>query len=994
MDDYVDARDDTLATAGRTPENALFVVANGPGAGTGTSWESPYVTLQQAIDRINADGIDQFDQIWMAAGTYVPTVRSIPSEPQSVRFELPDGVSIYGGFAGNELRIEDRTFEAGPTILSGDVNNDDLPGFVNRTDNASALLCRFFASKPMVFDGLTLSGVSNGDGTSFLDQTVLEYGGPQCTMRRCRLTDNSNFRGNLVRMRATDINGGTFLVEDVLVDGNQVSEEGLVIGVGTDTVTCVNITLRDNSRDLMTNDSFMLRVAGVHVEVLSCEFSGQVGHGLHGLLVQGDDVLVDECSFTDNEGSGLFLAPTGGLVRSCIFERNGTLAGSALRTSGAPNSPPSLIIEDCTFEHNGNFDGTFSVGAIELEAPARVRSCAFNSNRGSIAGAVSVERGETIIELSTFRDNIAMDGMGAILFNDPQSGFTCVNIDQCVFEGNIGVDGVGGVGGNLDAGTISNSVFRRNSGDIFGAISVRNTVITNVDCIDNTSRSGFGAVSIGSSCVIDRCRLVGNVSENIGALWSSGTGNVVQNSIFSGNVATNGAGAIRVSGLSGTTLRNCTIVRNQMSPGHAAIEVSGSNPTRIENCVLWKNTAGLLVTECSQIMIEPGTDEVTITSCLIDGLDEFRGAGNIEGNPEFVDEFGFDLVPGSIDDQLQPSVVSPLINAGTFPDAYDESALDLDGASRVVACRVDIGAYEFDGPDVPVQDCNGNGVGDACEILFGITDDCDSNSVPDECDIARGDADDCNANGIRDECEVAAGLALDCNANGIPDACDLIDPQDGDCNANAIPDSCDLDPLVEVSAGPFCFDVIPPPFAFDLTFDSIPVSDVIFEFSARGDFGSSGEFLTVSLNDTQLGNLFTIGFDCADRNSIEVVTLTAEEFIAAVPSGLAHFTIQATNVSTVQCAGSNVDVSISFMREPVLFDDDNDGEPDNCEPDPCFADCAPPGGNGVVNIDDLFVVLGDFGQVDSPCDIAPIGGDGVVNITDLLAVLNVFGRCD
>jgi len=65
---------------------------------------------------------------------------------------------------------------------------------------------------------------------------------------------------------------------------------------------------------------------------------------------------------------------------------------------------------------------------------------------------------------------------------------------------------------------------------------------------------------------------------------------------------------------------------------------------------------------------------------------------------------------------------------------------------------------------------------------------------------------------------------------------------------------------------------------------------------------------------------------------------------------------------------------------------------------PCPWDCSPqPFGNGLVNIDDLFGVINDFGT-SGPCDNSPDNGDGTfgngtVNIDDLFGVINNFGPC-
>ena len=74
----------------------------------------------------------------------------------------------------------------------------------------------------------------------------------------------------------------------------------------------------------------------------------------------------------------------------------------------------------------------------------------------------------------------------------------------------------------------------------------------------------------------------------------------------------------------------------------------------------------------------------------------------------------------------------------------------------------------------------------------------------------------------------------------------------------------------------------------------------------------------------------------------------------------------------------------------------------------CIADIAPigpPQGDGVVDVDDLLVVINGWGACgdpkNCPADIAPAGGggggsggDGVVNVDDLLAIINGWGPCD
>jgi hypothetical protein len=67
---------------------------------------------------------------------------------------------------------------------------------------------------------------------------------------------------------------------------------------------------------------------------------------------------------------------------------------------------------------------------------------------------------------------------------------------------------------------------------------------------------------------------------------------------------------------------------------------------------------------------------------------------------------------------------------------------------------------------------------------------------------------------------------------------------------------------------------------------------------------------------------------------------------------------------------------------------------------PCPADIAPqPGGDGVVDVDDLLMVINSWGNCDNPndcpADIAPLGAaNGVIDVDDLLAIINAWGACD
>lgn len=90
----------------------------------GTNWTTAFARLQDGIDAAADRG---GGEVWVAAGTYVPTTDS----DRNATFQLRPGVGVYGGFLGDETRRDERNFVNNATILSGDIGraNDD-------TDNA------------------------------------------------------------------------------------------------------------------------------------------------------------------------------------------------------------------------------------------------------------------------------------------------------------------------------------------------------------------------------------------------------------------------------------------------------------------------------------------------------------------------------------------------------------------------------------------------------------------------------------------------------------------------------------------------------------------------------------------------------------------------------------------------------------------------------------------------------------------------------------------
>ena len=95
--------------ASRAAGGIIYVDADATGANDGTSWADAFTALQPALEAAQTG-----DQIWVAAGTYTPSLESDPDDPRSASFQMKNGVAIYGGFAGGETRLEQRDWENNP----------------------------------------------------------------------------------------------------------------------------------------------------------------------------------------------------------------------------------------------------------------------------------------------------------------------------------------------------------------------------------------------------------------------------------------------------------------------------------------------------------------------------------------------------------------------------------------------------------------------------------------------------------------------------------------------------------------------------------------------------------------------------------------------------------------------------------------------------------------------------------------------------------------
>ena len=401
-------------TAFARGQTILYVDDNAPDGGDGLSWETAFNDLQDALDVKPGEGTIE---VRVGQGRYVPSLRTDPKDPRTATFQLANKTAIIGGFAGyGEADPDERDLEKYFSTLSGDLNNNDQPNFVNYQENVYHVLTGNGVDNTAALDGCVVRS-GNAGGSGWPDYYSAGGGiinlAARPSILKCTFAVNRARYGGA----AHQFEESAASYANCKFSGNFAIRDGGALysmNVNTSVEGCV---FEENASDH--------RGGAIHYEdtpsvsVLNCAFRSNFSEVGGGISIKGDalphTVILDGCTFIGNEasvgaGAAQLVASETGVVKRCSFSKNygGTIAGAFTATSA---TGINWLIDNCDFIQN---ETDWIGGGVVLGTPSTIVNCMFSRNAALDGGAIvcTTIAAVTLIVNCTLANNI---GSGAYI---------------------------------------------------------------------------------------------------------------------------------------------------------------------------------------------------------------------------------------------------------------------------------------------------------------------------------------------------------------------------------------------------------------------------------------------------------------------------------------------------------------------------------------------------------------------------------------------------
>lgn len=718
----------------------IYVAPGAAGSSNGTSWTDAYTNLQTAITS-SASG----DAIWVKAGTYVPASepnRTTPTyDARNYHFHLKNGVTLYGGFAGDETTLDQRDISRNATILSGGGTKYNI---IYHTWNWSPI----HVNNTAVLDGFTVSGAT-------YSAVLLEDN--SATIRNCTFTGNNGGFGAAINNKPssshTYLENCTFKNNTTGIWGGAMSNNGY----GGRKVYITNCTFVNNSAG---NGGAIYNAYSGSI-VMNSTFSGNSatnGRAIYNDYSAGstmtNSILWDGGSEIFNTASGgitvSYSVVAGGFTGTGNTDADPKFDPAGLQNNGGPVQTIAISRSGSAFD-TGTETGApgadargvvrpqydfIDMGAYESNVPTAiyVDSLAGGTNDGSswanaytdlqtAIGTARFEENNLWVKAGTYKPQPAVTSPvmeRPLLLDVREYHFSLKNgvgiyggfagtetsleardvmANKTILSGDIGIENDTSdncyhvfyhtPASNLDASAILDG-FTITGGNADGTDDsgggmfndTSSPTVTNCTFLENSAAMyGGGMYNEAASPVVTNCTFENNsaATDGGGMLNAPDAAPQVINTTFTGNSATNNGGGM-LNAFCSPTVINCTFTGNTAG-SRAGGMYNASASTVIVNSIFWNNG--------TEIEDDSGADS-TITYSVIQGGWSGTGSNNSTGDP-MLDTDGLQDNGGPV----QTIAIGKSGSAYDTGTATNAPTTDARGFIRPQFDAYDIGAFEI-----------------------------------------------------------------------------------------------------------------------------------------------------------------------------------------------------------------------------------------------------------------------------------------------------------
>ncbi|MBL7952892.1 MAG: hypothetical protein JNM62_14375 [Flavobacteriales bacterium] len=401
----------TLTVAHATHATRYHVRAGATGNDTGFNWNDALVSLQSALS-LSVAG----DEIWVAAGQYKPT----DSFDQMVSFQVPNGVNLYGGFAGGETDLSQRIVANNLTVLNGDIGQPGVDW-----DNSYTVIAYNNINTEITLDGFRIMNGNSANGFHGGGLRVTNSISGHVLVKNCHIVKNvAQTYGGGVYLAAA-----TLTLEDCILEDNDC-------GGGSGGAIC-----NGNNNNGYSN----LSVIGTRF----IKNKGRLGACIYN-TVQYADLLFDRCAFTDNTSLISLISVDGfdaaRMLNSCIIGNTVDEGSGNILFVNSFGEQDVFSLTNCTIAHNFNLQADESQDVVVRfdDAHHVITNCIIHGNTrfdgrqinsGPAITYCLIEAGDTGGE-----GNVDGDPLFAAPFNAEPTDFDVTAFDYSLQSGSPAID--------------------------------------------------------------------------------------------------------------------------------------------------------------------------------------------------------------------------------------------------------------------------------------------------------------------------------------------------------------------------------------------------------------------------------------------------------------------------------------------------------------------------------------------------------------------------